>query len=96
MSRTPEERNADEALTTEVDRVVRTYSPELDLGILTDYVVIAAFQGFDADGEDETYVTLHPRDGNLPIYRIMGLLDYSQAHERGIVAAAEPVDGPDE
>lgn len=88
MPRKPKEKTADEALTEAISAVVQAYEYGPDLGILTDYIVIAAFQGFEADGDDETHIMAHPRDGSLPVYRIMGLVDYAQAHERGIVAAA--------
>lgn len=91
VARTPEEKAADEKLTEAIELVTQVYNPDLNMGILTDYIVIAAYQGFDADGDDETHVTMHPRDGSLPLYRIMGLLDYSQAHERGTVASADNV-----
>lgn len=80
MKRTPEQIEADEALTKALETWLRAY--ELDGSasddqvprVLTDYVVFMATQGFMPDGDT---VTGHPyvlRDMAMPLYRAVGLV----------------------
>jgi hypothetical protein len=51
-------------------------------GVLTDWIVIAAQQNFDDDGEPTTSVgVLLPTD-SFPMYRILGLLDHATVRYR--------------
>ena len=87
MARTPEQRAADDALTAAVEQMIAAYgnNPESPT-VLTDYLVLVGMQGFDRDGDSETWVMSHPRDGNLPLYRQLGLLDYVHTRDRALVA----------
>ncbi len=94
--RTPEQKAADQALTDAIDAVYRAYNHVEALTeadgpvVLTDYVVVCAFQGWDSDGDQFTQIMLTPRDGDMPVYRILGLLDYGVAREKAIIS--EPDD----
>ncbi|WP_405461704.1 hypothetical protein OG786_29550 [Streptomyces sp. NBC_00101] len=57
-------------------------------GVLTEWVVIAASQRFDEDGDGITQVgyLLPSGGGAVPHHRVMGLLDYVQARMRAEVA----------
>ncbi|MDX3183479.1 hypothetical protein PV334_19735 [Streptomyces sp. ME02-7008A-1] len=55
-------------------------------GVLTEWVVIAASQRYDEDGDGITQVgTLLPSGGGaIPHHRVMGLLDYVQTRMRAV------------
>ncbi|WP_280389813.1 hypothetical protein [Nocardia wallacei] len=76
MSRTPEQRDADEALTAAIARVWEAYAPDDDgeQGMLGDYIVIGARFGFDEHGDRWTQVGSFTRDNNVPMYIQLGLL----------------------
>jgi hypothetical protein len=80
-SRTIEQREADAALTAAVEAVNRAYYGE-DGRLLTDYIVVFAEQSWDNEGEQVTAVGVSPRDGDMPIYRTLGLLDYALTRAR--------------
>lgn len=80
-SRTDEQQAADADLTTAIEAVNRAYFGD-EARLLTDYVVVFAEQSWDDDGDQITAVGVNPRDGDLPIYRTLGLLDYAQARAR--------------
>lgn len=61
-------------------------------GILTDWITIAAEQNFDEDGDGITRVATFIADGSLPMYRIIGLLEYALTRYRALVATAEVED----
>jgi hypothetical protein len=86
MGRSDEQKAADEALTAAIQQVRTAYYPdEGDPGILTDYYVMSAWQGWSEEGEGFTSMMSTPRDGDLPLYRILGLLDYGLAAAEGDV-----------
>jgi hypothetical protein len=66
-------------------------------GLLTDWVVVAACQSFDANGHSITDVgqVLPGGGGDIPNYRIQGLLDYALTGYRAQVGYL-PVPGEDE
>lgn len=72
--RTPEQRDADDNLTTAVNRVRAAYFPDTVGRLLTDYVVVAADQTFDDTGDPELAIGTLVRDGQQPHYRTVGLL----------------------
>jgi hypothetical protein len=80
--KTIEQREADEALTIAIERVIVAYYPDINLNILTDYLVLGALSDMQ-DGESMVFT--HPRDGCLPMYRQMGLLDYIHTRHRAYV-----------
>lgn len=72
--KTAEQVKADSTLADAVQNALRAYDIE-DGFTLVDFVVLIAAQRLDADG---TIYTTHPvlmRDGDIPWYRIMGLME---------------------
>jgi hypothetical protein len=57
-------------------------------GILTDWVVVAAFQRFDGDDHRTAIMRLLPLD-DTPYHRVMGLLDYAATLYRHELTEAE-------
>lgn len=83
MSRTAEQKAADDALTAAIEQVRAAYcDDEPDGAVLTDYVVVQVWQGWDADGDGYTITASHPRDQDVPLYRLLGLLEYARARYR--------------
>ncbi|MEU1088977.1 hypothetical protein ABZ401_19440 [Streptomyces sp. NPDC005892] len=80
-----EKRDAYQQLEAAIEEVCRLEGYE---GVPIEWVVIAASQRFDEDGDGITQVgTLLPTGGNaVPYHRVMGLLDYVQARMRAEVA----------
>lgn len=74
--------------TTQLEDAIRAKLATYDTGggILTDWIVIAAQQGFDEDGDATTSVGLLLPNDSFPMYRILGLLDYAATVERAHVA----------
>lgn len=89
-TRTPEQRAADEGLTDAINTVNRAYFGDSDR-LLTDYVVVFAEQSWDDDGDPITAVGTNPRDGDMAIYKTIGLLEYglTRAKQRMAEDAAE-------
>lgn len=77
MSRTPEQRAADDALTEAIEGVIRAYIDQDgdNPGLLTDYVVTGAREGIDEDGERYCSVVSFTRDDSVPSHTQIGLLD---------------------
>ncbi|MFJ3083021.1 hypothetical protein ACIPJG_25155 [Streptomyces halstedii] len=80
-----EEKAAYQRLEAAVEEVCRLEGYQ---GVLTEWVVIAASQRFDEDGDGITQVgTLLPGGGGaIPHHRVMGLLDFIQARMRAEAA----------
>jgi len=59
-------------------------------GVMTEWIVVAAYQRFDDDGDGLTQVgTITPNGGGIaPYHRLMGLLDYALTRMRAEVAEA--------
>lgn len=74
MSRTPEQIDADDALTVAIDRCVEAYHG-LDDGISLEYVVIVARQRISDENEAEYSFDTIYRDNSVPTTRVMGLLE---------------------
>jgi hypothetical protein len=49
-----------------------------DDGTLTDWIVIAAVQKFDEDGDLATQVATVFPDGTMPYHRIIGLIEHAR------------------
>lgn len=74
MARTPEQVAADDALTAAINAVTEAYwSP--DGSLLTDYIVVGAWQSFDDEGAGTTRLGRLARDEGVPVYRQIGLLE---------------------
>ena len=66
---------ADDQLTEAVRGVLDAYDYADPTRVLTDFVLIAATQGYDTDGQGEQAYHWFLRDGDLPWHRIFGLLE---------------------
>ncbi|MEU6520450.1 hypothetical protein ACFYOF_06170 [Streptomyces sp. NPDC007148] len=57
-------------------------------GVLTEWVVVFATQGYDDDGDGVTQIgtALPDGGGHVPYHRLMGLLDYALTRCRAVVA----------
>lgn len=89
----PELKDAYERLDQAIREVTRL--EEWD-GLVTDWVVVAANQYFGDDGHGMTSVgQLLPNGGDtVPVYRVMGLLDFAHSAYKNSVAT--PDDGGDD
>jgi hypothetical protein len=85
MSRTPEQRAADNALTAAIESVWAAYDNDPDRGVLTDFIVVAARAGFDDDGDRWTSVGTFTRDNSVPLHVQLGLLEHRGTRIRAIV-----------
>lgn len=55
--------------------------------MLTDYLVIAATQGIDGDGDASTGISfVLPHDQEMPLYRMIGLIEFSRTRIKAMVA----------
>lgn len=72
--RTDEQKRADEQLTAAILAVRNAYHGD-DEYLLTDYIVLTAETRFDEHGDQYTAYSRLYRDGDMPWYRILGLLD---------------------
>jgi hypothetical protein len=74
MKRSREEIDADRALTSAIEAVIAAAFGETG-EILQEFVVVAAMQGIDEDGESiDSWLTLY-REGSVPVTRALGLLE---------------------
>lgn len=74
MARTDEQKAADEALTAAILKCREAYGADNQY-LLTDYMVLTAETRFDEDGDQITAYTRIYREGDMPWYRILGLID---------------------
>jgi hypothetical protein len=79
MPRTPEQVEADDALTAAIEQVIRVYYAGEDAYVLSEYVVITCQQRYDDDGDGITAIGTMYRDGDVPPHRALGLLEYARA-----------------
>lgn len=79
MTRSAEQLAADEALADAIMGVLRAYDVHDQSMVLTDFVVAYALQGWDADGDSKTICGQLVRDGSVPDYRVLGLLETTAA-----------------
>lgn len=81
--RTPEQIAADEALTAAVEAAWFAYYPDTEPGILMEYVVLARRRTYGSDdGEPLTANAIMPRDGDVPLDVLLGMVGYSDARLR--------------
>lgn len=87
MTRTPEQSAADEALTAAIEQVQAAYHGDDVHGVLTEYVVLAARQYWNDDGDPVTQYWFTPRDDcSVPIAHLVGLCDFALTRYRKIIA----------
>jgi hypothetical protein len=82
VSRTPEQVQADDALTAAIEQCMHAYHGQERPFVLTEYLVITSQQGFDDDGEGLTAVGALYRDNDVPTHRAVGLIEYVGARLR--------------
>ncbi|NIL86539.1 hypothetical protein RhoFasGS6_03943 [Rhodococcus fascians] len=81
MTRTSEQVDADEALTTAIQRhfdVSGLGATEGDTEVLVDYVVIAKSRGFREDGTDYLSVQIASKDCQQDFVSLLGLAEYAR------------------
>ena len=61
-----------------------------DDGLLTDWIVIAAVQNLDEDGDCITQVSTVFPDGTMPYHRIVGLIEYARIRYQAKIARHDP------
>jgi hypothetical protein len=83
----PDNKAAYQRLEDAIKEVARIEEAE---GVLTEWVVVTAFQRYDDEGDALTQVgTLLPDGGgHVPYHRMMGLLDYALTRCRAEIAEA--------
>lgn len=86
-SRTPEQVAADDALTAAIEQTLAAYDDGGQAYVLTEYVVVTSQQRFDEDGDGITAVGLMSRDCDVPLHRLLGLVEYAAARLRKSAAA---------
>ncbi|WP_280498376.1 hypothetical protein [Nocardia farcinica] len=86
MSRTPEQVAADEALTEAIEAVERAYHGDVNQGVLTSYVVIAKRKYWDEDGDGVTAISSMPKDSDVSIDELLGLVEYAATRYRAEIA----------
>ncbi|MGW7359453.1 hypothetical protein ACWGI0_23175 [Streptomyces sp. NPDC054802] len=64
-------------------------------GVMTEWIVVAAYQRFDDDGDGLTQIgTIVPSgSGQTPYHRLMGLLDYALTRMRAEISRADDAAG---
>ncbi len=85
MSRTPAQLAADQALTAAIEQTLAAYS-DGQPWVPTEYVVVTSQQRFDDEGDSVTAVGILYRDGNVPLHRALGLVDYAAVRMRRLAA----------
>lgn len=85
-SRTPEQVAADQALTAAIEQALQAYGDE-QAYVLTEYVVITSQQRFAEDGYGVTAVGLISRDSDVPLHRMLGLVEYASTRLRRSAAS---------
>ncbi|WP_330479930.1 hypothetical protein OG301_38995 (plasmid) [Streptomyces platensis] len=81
MSDSPELKAAYQRLEGAINEVTRL---EGFKGVLVEWVIVAASQRYDEDGDGITQIGVLVPDGGgqVPYHRIMGLLDYALTRQR--------------
>lgn len=89
---TPEQKAATERLEEAVKAALEAQG--LGVGVLTEFVVVAAQARFEADGGSSTGVYYLTSGEGVPYYRMLGLLDFAKVALCGEVQQA--LSGDDE
>lgn len=93
-TRTSEQKAADEALTYAIQQVRVAYAQESDEPenleyLMTDYIVVFSATRFADDGDTWSMVGHMYRDSDVPVYRILGLLDFALMRVKAAIASDE-------
>lgn len=76
--RSAEQKEADDALTNAIQRVILAYHGE-DGRITSEYIVITSQHGWDEHGDGNTAVSMIFRDCDVPVHRALGLVEFAGA-----------------
>ncbi|MGB7237125.1 MAG: hypothetical protein WBD41_14215 [Rhodococcus sp. (in: high G+C Gram-positive bacteria)] len=85
MARTAEQVAADDALTAAVHATLIAYHGP-DPGVLTDYLVVGLRRDWDEDGDPITANYSIPRDGDVPLSHLLGLVEWASTRFRARIA----------
>lgn len=85
MPRTPEQVAADEALTAAIEAVHRAYFEPVQ-GVLTKYLVLAQRQWWDEADDAVTANYGTPRDNDVPLSDLLGMVEYASTRYRKVIA----------
>ena len=85
MTRTPEQKAADEGLNEAIHACMKAEGQE-DLGVVVDHMVIVATANFE--GDDSLSSISFFSGGDIPYYRMLGMLDFIATGIRAKIAAA--------
>lgn len=83
--RTPEQKAADDGLDEAIRACMKAEGQE-ELGVVVDHMVIVASTNFD--GEDSLSSISFFTSGDIPYYRMLGMLDFIATGIRARIAAA--------
>ena len=86
MARTPEQVEADEALTAGINRCAEAYQDDNTPWTLTEFMVVAAQHRWDDDGDARSAITLLYREDSVPLHRALGLAEYAATRLRATIA----------
>lgn len=87
MPRNPEQIAADAALTDAIERAWFAYYPDTEPGILMEYVVLGRRRSFDEDdGEPLTANAIMPRDGDVPLELMLGMVEFASTRLRKTIS----------
>lgn len=86
MTRTPEQVAADDALTAAIEAVQQAYHGDDNVGVLTSYVVLVKRKFWDSDGDGVTAISSMPKDGDVSIDELLGLVEYASTRYRVEIA----------
>ncbi|NBE80326.1 hypothetical protein [Micromonospora rubida] len=89
MSRTPEQVAADDTLTAAIEQTLAAYSDGQPY-VLTEYVVVTAQHSFADDGDSLTAIGCLSRDSDVPLHRMLGLVEYASTRLRKRATDDEP------
>jgi hypothetical protein len=92
VPRTPEQVAADNALTDAIEQVARAYADDGEAWVMSEYVVLTAQHRYDDEGDGLTAVGVLYRDGDVPLHRALGLVDYAATRIRKLIATDDEDD----
>lgn len=87
MSRTPEQKAADEALTAAIEAHVKAYVDDGHGWVMSEYVVVLSQHRYDENGDGHTGVGIAYRDGDVPVHRALGLVEYAATRMRALITS---------
>ncbi|MGY2019386.1 hypothetical protein [Nocardia gipuzkoensis] len=89
MTRTPEQKAADDALTAAIEAVQAAYDDDPIEGVLTAYIVIAKRRWWEEDDAGVTSITSISKDNALPVDEMLGLAEYAAVMYRDEISSSD-------